>query len=93
MVIECSLTRDGGNTKEKRNWVQLMKLSEVRWKKVGAAIGVGVFTVLVATTAYANWKWQQGVCVRFSADGSEKIFYGTDCNLPLEAPAAGEAEI
>jgi hypothetical protein len=67
-----------------------MKVTEVRWMRVSAAIGVGVLAVLGASTAYANWKWQQGVCVRYYPDGSEKMLYGKDCDLP-SAPAAGEA--
>lgn len=58
--------------------------------RVSAAIGVGVLAVFGASTAYANWKWQQGVCVRYYPDGSEKVLYGKDCDLP-SAPTAGEA--
>ena len=68
----------------------IMKFSEVRWKKVGLAIGVGFVAMMAATAALANWQWQQGICIRFYPDGSEKMFYGKDCESPSQAPAASE---
>ncbi len=67
-----------------------MKLSEVRWRRVGIVIGIGLIAILGASTAYANWQWRQGVCVEYYPDGSEKMLYGKDCNLPSETPTAGE---
>ena len=62
-----------------------MDFSQVRWKKVSFAIAIGVIDVFWATTAYANWKWEQGVCVNFNPDGSEEMIYGKDCGETFES--------
>ncbi len=64
-----------------------MFFSRVRWKRVGIAIGIGTIAVC---GAYANWQWRQGVCIRYHADGTEKMLYGEDCIVPSEAPTTGE---
>lgn len=62
-----------------------MKFSEVRWKQVGLASVIGVIAVLGATTAYGRWQMRHGACVKFYPDGSEKMFYGSDCGKPFES--------
>ena len=66
-----------------QHWCVSMNLnfSEVRWKKVSFAIGVGVVLVLGACNAYSRWQWSQGACVRYSPDGSEQLLFGKDCNF------------
>lgn len=54
--------------------------SQLRWQRIGLVSVIGVLAVLGATTAYANWKWRQGICLNFNPDGSEEILYGEDCS-------------
>jgi hypothetical protein len=53
-----------------------------RWKRVVLPIGVGVLVVLTATTALTWWRLRNDRCVRYLADGSQKVLSGEDCNLP-----------
>ena len=55
------------------------QISGVRWKRVSIATVVGVALGLAATTAYDAWRIQDGWCVQYSPDGSEKVFYGSEC--------------
>jgi hypothetical protein len=56
-----------------------LNFSEVRWSKVAFFSIVGVILVLGATNAYSSWQWSKGACVKYSPDGSEKLFFGKDC--------------
>ena len=59
------------------------QLSAVRWKRVGVAITAGVAVFLVASYGYDAWRRRNGWCVRFYPDGRQQIFYGTDCQKPI----------
>jgi hypothetical protein len=48
-------------------------------KRVAIAIGVGVLVVLVTTGVYVNGRRQNGRCVVYSPDGSQKTLYGSSC--------------
>ncbi len=58
------------------------QLTAVRWKRLSIAAAIGIVLVLGATTALDQWRKRDGWCVRFNPDGSQKTFYGTDCDLP-----------
>ena len=55
------------------------KLSEVRWKRVSIAAVAGVVLALAATSA---WRDKHGWCARFYPDGSRKVLYGAECQMP-----------
>ena len=55
------------------------KLSAVRWRRVSLAIATGLILILAAATVYDAWRKRNGWCVLFYPDGSQKIFYGDDC--------------
>lgn len=67
--------------------------SKVRWKQVGLASVIGVIAVLAATTAYADWKWRQGVCINLHPDGTEEMLYGQDCDEADLIPTTQGEEI
>lgn len=67
--------------------------TQVRWKRIGLTSGIGVLAVLATTTAYADWKWRQGICVNFNPDGSEEILYGEDCGEPELTPTTQGEDI
>ncbi len=62
-----------------------MDFSQVRWKRVGLAIGIGILGVMAGTKAYADYQWRQVVCVKFSPEGSEELIYGKDCGEPSQS--------
>lgn len=66
------------------SWVQQMKeqLSAVRWKRISITIAAGMVVIFTATAAYQHWRMRDGWCVRYYPNGSEKVLYGADCNLP-----------
>lgn len=49
------------------------------WKKVLIATSLGTLLLIVGTAAYDRWRVSQGWCIKFSPDGSQKVFYGDDC--------------
>jgi predicted lysophospholipase L1 biosynthesis ABC-type transport system permease subunit len=57
------------------------QLSAVRWKRVSLAIATGMVVIFGATTAYQRWRMRDW-CVRHYPNGSEKVLYGSDCNIP-----------
>ncbi len=67
--------------------------TQVRWKQVGIVSVIGVIVVLGATTAYADWRWRQGICVNFNPDGSEEILYGEDCGENILTPTTQGEDI
>jgi hypothetical protein len=59
------------------------QFTAVRWKRLSIAAAIGIVLVLAATTALNQWRKRDGWCARFNPDGSQKILYGTDCDLPI----------
>jgi hypothetical protein len=48
-------------------------------KRVTNTIGVAMLLVLAATIAITQWQAQNGRCVGYGRDGSQKTLYGDDC--------------
>jgi hypothetical protein len=57
------------------------RLSAVRWKKVSIGIVIGLVLSLAASTIYTKLRMKDDLwCVQIFPDGSEKTFYGAECN-------------
>jgi hypothetical protein len=55
-------------------------MKNIRWKRVLLTTGLGALAIFVAVAVYREWQAEmQGWCVRFAADGKQKVLYGDDC--------------
>ena len=61
--------------------------TRVRWVRVGVGIASGILFIMIITTLYAmtfGSELPDIWCVRFYPDGSEKVLYGDDCQIPQD---------
>ena len=66
--------------------------TRVRWVRVGVGIASGVLFIMIITTLYAmtfGSELPDIWCVRFYPDGSEKVLYGDDCQIPQDNNTLG----